>query len=187
MRGLLFIIAFLSLSLLFVGCSQNTAESRLQQFITTHTVQVEPLTTHANLTYWKASTTGNKEEYNKLGQLHIEIRRIYNNPKEYALIKDLKRSGKIQDAKLKRQLDKLYCAYLPNQIEPNLLKQIIELDTKVKQNYSKFRGILEGREVTNSDIYTILTTEGNTRTRELAWKASKQVGEVIIHDFLHLI
>ena len=187
MKGLSFTVVLLTLPLLFVGCSQNTAENRLQKFITMHTAQVEPLTTQANLTYWNASTTGNQQDYDKLGQLQIEIRRIYSNPKEYALIEDFRGSGQIEDARLRRQLDKLYCTYLRNQIEPNLLKQIIELDTRVQQNYSKFRGTMEGREVTNSDIYTILTTEGNTQTRELAWKASKQVGEAIISDFLQLV
>ena len=187
MKGLSFTVVLLTFPLLFVGCSQNTAENRLQKFITTHTAQVEPLTTQANLTYWNASTTGNQQDYDKLGQLQIEIRRIYSNPKEYALIEDFRGSGQIEDARLRRQLDKLYCTYLRNQIEPNLLKQIIELDTRVQQNYSKFRGTMEGREVTNSDIYTILTTEGNTQTRELAWKASKQVGEAIISDFLQLV
>ena len=38
-----------------------------------------------------------------------------------------------------------------------------------------------------SDIYTIMTTEKDCRKRELAWRASKQVGDVIIDDFLKLV
>lgn len=187
MKGHSFTFVVLLSSFLLFGCAQNTTESRLQEFITTHVAQVEPLTTHANLTYWKASTTGNRQEYNKLRELQIDIRRIYSNPQEYALIETFRNSGKIEDARLKRQLDILYCAYLRNQIEPSLLKKIIKLDTKIQQEYSHFRGIMEGKLVTNSDIYTILTTETDTRIRELAWKASKQVGEAIIDDFLQLV
>jgi peptidyl-dipeptidase A len=187
MKGFSFTFLVLLSSFLFCGCAENTTESRLQAFITTHVAQVEPLTTHANLTYWKASTTGNRQEYDKLRDLQIDIRRIYSDPKEYALIENFRSPGQIENARLKRQVDKLYCAYLRNQIEPNLLKKIIELDTKVQQEYGSFRGTMEGKEVTNSDIYTILTTEKDTRTRELAWKASKQVGEAIIDDFLQLV
>ena len=187
MKGLPFTAVFLTLPLFFLGCAQNTTESRLQQFIITHVAQVEPLTTQTNITYWNASTTGNREDYDLLHQLQFEIRHIYGNPKEYALIKEMRGSGQIEEPILRRQLEKLYFMFQRNQIEPNLLKKIVELDTRIQEKYSRFRGTMEGKEVTNSDIYTILTTEGNTRTRELAWKASKQVGEVIINDFLELI
>jgi peptidyl-dipeptidase A len=187
MKGLPFTAIFLTLPLFFLGCAQNTTESRLQQFIITHVAQVEPLTTQTNITYWNASTTGNREDYDLLHQLQFEIRHIYGNPKEYALIKEMRGSGQVEEPILRRQLEKLYFMFQRNQIEPNLLKKIVELDTRIQEKYSRFRGTMEGKEVTNSDIYTILTTEGNTRTRELAWKASKQVGEVIINDFLELI
>ena len=187
MKGIFFTIAFFTFPLFLPGCVHNTAEDRLQEFITTHVAQVESITTHANLTYWKASTTGNRQDYDKLRQLQIEIRQIYSDPQEYALIKDLRGSGEIEDPRLRRQLDKLYYQYLRNQIEPNLLKRMVALDTKIQQRYSSFRGTMEGREVTNSDIYTILTTETDSRTRELAWKASKQVGEAIVDDFLQLV
>lgn len=187
MKGLSFTIAFFTFPLFLPGCSHNTAEGRLQKFITTHVAQVEPLTTYTNLTYWNASTTGNQQDYDKLRQLQIEIRQIYSNPQEFALLKDIRGSGQVKDPRLRRQLDKLYYTYLQNQIEPNLLKKIVELDTKIQQTYSSFRGTMNSREVTNSDIYTILTTETDSRTRELAWKASKQAGEAIIDDFLQLV
>jgi peptidyl-dipeptidase A len=50
-----------------------------------------------------------------------------------------------------------------------------------------FCGTIDGKKVTNSDVYIILTTEKDSRRRELAWKASKQVGEAIIGDFLQLV
>jgi len=187
MKGLAFTVAVFILPVFLLGCAQNTPESRLQQFITTHVVQVEPLTTQANITYWNASTTGNPRDYDQLRLLHIDIRQIYINPQEYAFIKDIRGSGQVQDPRLRRQLDKLYYTYLRNQIEPDLLKKIVELDTRIQKEYSSFRGTMEDREVTNSDIYTILTTERDCRTRELAWKASKQVGEAIIDDFLQLV
>jgi peptidyl-dipeptidase A len=38
-----------------------------------------------------------------------------------------------------------------------------------------------------SDIYTILTTETDSRKRELAWRASKQVGDAISNDLIELV
>jgi peptidyl-dipeptidase A len=180
------VISFV-LPLFLFGAAPNAKEKQLEKFITAHVAKIEPLTTQANLAYWDASTTGRREYYDKLGQLQIRIRRICGNPREYAFLKNTREAGQIKDAGLARQLDKLYYAYLQNQVEPELLRKIVDLDTKIQEQYNNFRGTMDGKKVTNSDVYVILTTEEDSHRRELAWKASKQVGEAIIGDFLQLV
>ena len=187
MRQLSFVIFFIVLPLALVGCANNTQQRQLQEFITTHVAEVESLSDQANFTYWQASTTGKPEHYDKLRELQTKIRQAQSDPHQYAFLKEMRESGKVKDAGLARQLDKLYYAFLQNQIEPELLKRIVEVDTKVQKRYNNFRGTIEGRKVTNSEVYTILTTEEDTLKRELAWKASKQVGEAIIDDLIQLV
>ena len=187
MKGMPFIVLLSFVTLCLFGCAHNAEERQLQKFITAHVEKVEPLSDRANLVYWDASTTGKPEDYDKLSKLQIAIRRIHSDPQEYAFLKSVRESGRIRDAGLTRQLDKLYNAYLQNQIAPELLEKIVETDTRVQEEYNNFRGTMEGRKVTNSEIYTILTTEKDSRKRELAWKASKQVGDAIIDDFLQLV
>jgi len=187
MKQLSFVVFFIILLLTLAGCANNTQESQLQEFITAHVAKIEPLSDQANLTYWDASTTGKPEHYDKLRDLQTKIRQAQSDPQQYAFLKKMRQSGKVKDAGLARQLDKLYYAFLQNQIEPELLRQIVEVDTKVQKRYNNFRGTMEGRKVTNSEVYTILTTEEDTRKRELAWKASKQVGEAIIDDLIQLV
>ncbi|OHB82292.1 MAG: hypothetical protein A2Z38_04835 [Planctomycetes bacterium RBG_19FT_COMBO_48_8] len=160
---------------------------QLERFIEAHVAKVEPLTKEANLAYWDATTTGKTEYYDRFSELQLEISRLYNNPQDFAFIKDIKESGRIKNARLARQLDKLYYAYLPNQVEPELLEDIVGLDGKIQEKYSSFRGTMDGKKVTMSDIYNILTTEKDCRKRELAWKASKQVGDVIAGDLIRLV
>jgi len=187
MKTILTGVTLFAVSVLFFGCSSATKQRQLAKFIEKTEAKIEPLATQANLTYWEASATGETAEYDKLGRLQLEMRRIYSNPEEYAFLKDMKDSGQITDARPARQLEKLYYAYLQNQIAPDLLKRIVDLDTKVQEKYNNFRGTIDGKEVTMSDIYTILTTEKDCRKRELAWRASKQVGDVIVEDFIELI
>ncbi|MHC4228262.1 MAG: M2 family metallopeptidase [Planctomycetota bacterium] len=187
MEGVSVRVILCVLPFLLFGCVHNAQEKQLQEFITAYETKVEPLSTQANLTYWEASTTGKPEFYEKLSELQIKIRQIHSNHQEYDFLKDTKEAGQIKDARLTRQLDKLYFAYKQNQIEPELLKKIVDVDTKVQEKYNNFRGAMEGKKVTNSDVYTILTTEKDCRKRELAWKASKQVGEAIIDEFLQLV
>jgi peptidyl-dipeptidase A len=134
-----------------------------------------------------ASTTGRAEAYDKFGQLQLEIRKIYSDAKDFALLKEIKESGAVKNHELARQLEKLYNSYLTNQIPADLLERIVEADTEVQEKYNTFRGDIDGKKVTMSDIYTIMTTEKDVRKRELAWRASKQVGDVIVGDLIKLV
>jgi peptidyl-dipeptidase A len=169
------------------GCSTVTKEQQLARFIELHVSKVEPLSTGANYAYWDASTTGKAEDYNRYKKLQLEIRQIYSNRREFVFLKTFKESGEIKDARLARQLDRLYYSYLQNQMDPALMKKIVDLDAQVTEKYNTFRGTIEGKRVTNSDIYRILTTEKDSHKRELAWRASKQVGDAIVADLIELV
>ncbi|MCX5637232.1 MAG: M2 family metallopeptidase [Planctomycetota bacterium] len=172
---------------ILLGCNTITREQQLTKFIKLNVSKVEPLTTQANYAYWDASTTGKAEDYDRYKKLQFEIRQIYSNRREFAFLKSLKESGDIRDARLARQLEKLYYSYLQNQIDPALMKRIVDLDAHITEKYNTFRGTIEGKRVTNSDIYKILTTEMDSHKREFAWIASKQVGEAIVTDLLELV
>lgn len=184
-KALFLLAAFVPV--LCVGCTAPRGQNLVSQFIETHVAQVEPLSTRANLVYWEAATTGKSEKWEKLKTIQLEIRRVYSDRDDFAQIKTFRESGDIHDPRLARQLDKLYDAYLQNQIAPDLLRQIVELDTKVQEAYNNYRPMIADRKVTMSDIYTTMTTEKDCAKREAAWRASKEVGNVIIKDFLKLI
>jgi peptidyl-dipeptidase A len=99
----------------------------------------------------------------------------------------MKESGQVKDAKLARQLNVLHNAYLKNQIEPQLLKEIVDLGTEIEKNFSTFRGTIEGKKVTANEIKEILKTETDSTRKEQAWLASKQVGAVVADDIIQLV
>jgi len=195
MKRILALLTVFVLPVFLAGCGPAAKQHRkaslmggkFERFIEAHVEKVEPLTKEANLDYWDAATTGKAEDYKRFSELQLEISRLYNNPRDFAFIKDMKESGRIKNARLARQLDKLYYAYLPNQVPPELLEEIVGLDGNIQEKYSSFRGTMDGKKVTMSDIYIILTTEKDCRKRELAWKASKQVGDVIVGDLIKLV
>lgn len=187
MRTVSFLSGVLAVALALSGCKTTSQEHELAGFIQTHEAQVAPLWTQANLTYWDATTTGEPEAWEKLKELQLKTSEIYSSREDFARIKAFRESGAIGEPRLARQLDKLYYAYLRNQIEPELLSQIVKLDAQVQETYNSYRGTLDGRSVTMSDIYTIMTTESDMAKREAAWRASKEVGNVIIDDFLRLV
>jgi peptidyl-dipeptidase A len=183
---LVIVDAFLAAALV-TGCGPSVKETELKDFIKAHVAKAEPLSTQANLAYWDASTTGKAEDYDRLKKLQLDVYEVYGNRDEFALLKELRESSEIKQARLARQLDRLYYAYLQNHIEPTLMKEIVDLDTKIQEKYNTFRGTIDGQSLTMSDIYTILTTEKDCRKRELAWRASKQVGNAIASDLIQLV
>jgi len=187
MERILALLTVFVLPVFLAGCESASKQRQLEQFIEVHVAKVEPLTKEANLVYWGAATTGKTEDYDRFSALQLEISRLYSDPHDFAFIKDMKESGRIKNARLARQLDQLYYSYLRNQAEPELLEEIVSLDGKIQEEYSSFRGTMDGRKVTMSDIYNILTKEKDCSKRELAWKASKQVGNVIIYDLIKLV
>ncbi len=172
---------------LVLGCGRNEKEKQLSDFIQSHVEKIKPLMKEANLAYWNAATTGSEKDYDKYSELELKIRQIYSNKDDFAFLKELKESGRIKDKKLARQLEVLYNSYLENQIEPELLKQIVELGTEVEKKFSTFRGKIRGKTVTNNEIEEILKTETDSRKRKEAWLASKQVGSVVADDLIKLV
>lgn len=182
-------VAVLSVAMMF-SCTrqaEDTNEKKLDDFIDEHVKRVKPLQREAALVYWEAATTGDAGAYDRSSELELKIRRIYSHPDDFAYLKGLKESEAIESPLLSRQLQVLYNAYLANQIEASLLKQIVELGTEIEKNFSTFRGTIDGQKVTTNEIKEILKRGTSSDKRKQAWLASKQVGPVVSDDLIRLI
>ncbi len=189
MKTLSMVLMTLTISILLFGCAPNgkEKEGELEKFITVHVQKIKPMEKETNLASWGAAVTGKSEDYDKLSKLTLRLRQVYTDPQEYAFLKDMKESGQVKDAKLARQLDVLHNAYLKNQIEPELLKRIVDLGTEIEKNFSTFRGTIEGTKITDNEIKEILKTETDSAKRKQAWLASKQVGAAVADDIIQLV
>ncbi|NLH42838.1 MAG: peptidase M3 [Planctomycetes bacterium] len=179
------VAAFVSVSSL--GCAVSPQQREAARVVQAHVAKVEPLTTQVNRVYWEATTTGKPEKFQELEQLQVQAKQVFTNLDDFNQIKALRESGRIRDPRLARQIEKLYLNYLQNRIESGLMERIVALDTKVQETFNNYRGTMDGQPITISDVYTIMTTEPNVAKRRAAWQASRQVGNVIIEDFLNLV
>ncbi len=180
-------VIMLMVTIALVGCGAGTADEQMQNFITKHVKKIKPMAKEAGLAYWDAANSGRPQDYDKVSKLQFEITRVYTDPVEFAFLKKMKESRQVTDPLLKRQLDLLYNSYLTNQIDQDLLKQIIDLGTKVEKNFSTFRGTIDGKKVTTNEIKEILKTETDSEKRKKAWLASKQVAPVVAKDIIKLV
>ena len=187
MKALLNPTVMLAVSVALFGCGPNVEEKQLERFITAHVEKIKPMEKEANLAWWDAAVSGKSEAYDKVSKLTLEIRQVHSSPDEFAFLKDMKESGQVKDARLARQMNVLHKAYLKNQIEPELLKKIVELGTEIEKNFSTFRGTIKGSKVSDNEIREILKIETDSATRQQAWSASKQVGGVVADDIIRLV
>ena len=169
------------------GCGPSAGEKELAHFITKHVEKIEPLSKEANLSYWRAATTGASEEYKRYSELDLELRQVYSDSSAYAFLKKIRSSNQVSDPLLARQMDLLYFDFLENQIEPGLLKRIVDLSAAVEEKFSTYRATLRGAKVTSNEIDRILKTETDSRIRRQAWEASKQVGALVAGDIVELV
>lgn len=177
----------LTAGIFLFGCAPKAKQNDLEGFIAAHVKKVKPPAKQQSLAWWDAATTGKSEDYERASSLTLKIRRIYSNPQEFALLKDWKESGQVKDALSARQLDVLYRSYLGNQIEPEMLKTIVDLSSEIEENFSTFRGTIRGEKVTDNKIKEILKSQTNSDERKQAWLAGKQVGTAVAEDLIRLV
>jgi len=187
MKTLSTLVIMLTMSIIVFGCASNAKEEDLEGFIAAHVEKVKPMMKEASLASWGAAISGKPEDYDKVSELTLKVRQVYSNPQEFAFLKDMKEFGQVKNAILARQLDVLYNSHLENQIEPELLKEIVDLGTEIEKNFSTFRGTIQGEKVTLNEIKEVLKTQTNSRKRRQAWLASKQVGAAVADDIIRLV
>ncbi|MCD6393146.1 MAG: M2 family metallopeptidase [Planctomycetes bacterium] len=191
MTRLLSTLAIITLTIGLGGCieeaQKQAKEDPMQTFVDGHVAKIMPMEKAANLAEWKAENTGEGEDFDRVSVLQLELKKVYANPEEFAYIKSAIDAGPLADPRLNRQVQVLYNAYLRNQIEPELLKQIVELSNEISKKFNTHRGRIDDREVTDNEIKEILKSETDSDKRKKAWLASKQVGQALADDVLRLV
>jgi len=98
--------------------------SEISSYLTTHTAIVAPLHKDYSLKFWDLSVSGNKELEKALVAAKERYLKVYNNRDEFKQIREWK-SAKIPLGELEaRQLRLIHDAFVPNQIEPGVLRDI---------------------------------------------------------------
>ncbi|HUT31439.1 MAG TPA: M2 family metallopeptidase [Sedimentisphaerales bacterium] len=187
MKNLSAALLLIAIQMTLFGCGPGTREQQLQGFISAHVEKIKPMAKESHLAYWEAANSGGGEDYNRVSELEFEIRQVYSDADDFALLRQIRESGQVNNPLLARQLEVLYHAYLENQIDPGLLKRIVELGTEIEKNFSTFRGTMDGEKVTDNEIREVLKTETESVRRKKAWLASKQVGPAVAGDLVELV
>ena len=81
----------------------------------------------------------------------------------------------------------IYDAFVPNQIEEDVLRGIVERETQIENLFNTFRANFEGGKASDNQLRDILRNESEMARRRAAWEATKQVGREVAPRLLELV
>jgi peptidyl-dipeptidase A len=183
------LFAFTLLVTFIASCNSGTKKMKkeLSAFIGNLEQQIKPIESGANLAYFEAAVTGKDEEYNKSSELTIQLSKIYADKAAFTRLREFKESEKIRDTLLTRQMTVLYNTFLANQVDKKKMENLIRVQTRLEQKYSKFRATVDGKRLTDNQIESVLKNSVNNNELKKCWLASKQIGDSVAADVIGLV
>lgn len=166
------------------------ATDKAKKFIEEHNAKIRPLEIAASLAWWNANISGKDEDFAKKEAAQNRIDGALSQRETFAKLKELKAASKakqIDDPQVARQIDLLYLQYLEKQVDPALLKQITAKANAVEKAFNVYRAIVDGKEMSDSDVRKVLKESKNSERRRAVWEASKGVGAQVAADLKELV
>lgn len=159
-----------------------------QKVINDYVVQYAPLTIELRKQWWIYNTTGDKRASDRMAKLDLEIRTLDSDPKRFAELKKLYKSrARIPDDIVRRQVELLYFAHLPNQVPPKKLKRLVELEQRLQEAFNDYRPVVDGKKLSPVETKHILSDSVDSDRLEKVWKAEKAIGAELEPDFRALV
>lgn len=156
----------------------------LQDFINKHVEIVAVIEKASRLAWWNLATTGDLIYAQQYEEANITLRKIYSSSEEYKFLRSHQHHP---EPLLNRQVTLLLQKYLENQISPEKIQEIVKLETEIEGIYTNFRPLIGNQLVSNNDLKEILLKSHDSKKRQEAWEASKQIGEQVKQKVLNLI
>jgi peptidyl-dipeptidase A len=183
------VLALLTAVCTFTGCHEpampeivlqqratNDAERECLRLYEQYAARYEPLYIERELASWQAETTGTDAAFKREADAEDALNNLHSDRQVFATIKSLRAGGKVRDPVLARLLDVMYRSFLPAQVDPDIQRKIVVLQTEAVQIFNTHRGSLNGKPVTENDVRDILAHTTDSALAEQAWKAYMDVG-----------
>jgi peptidyl-dipeptidase A len=149
--------------------------------------QYKPLWLESEAAEWEASTTGTNEAFDRKKAADAALVDLHSDHQMFARIQALRADGQVSDPVLCRQLDVMYRDYLPGQADPNLQKQIVNLENDVEQIFNTHRSCVGDKTLTENEVRAILATTTDSEQARLAWDGYMAVGRKAVPKLRELV
>jgi peptidyl-dipeptidase A len=184
----LFLLGFLFLlAIPMIASGGADATSRAREFIKTHESTVRPLEIKAALAWWDANIRGKDKDFERKKQAQNALDEVLSKRDTFRELKAIKEGAAIEDPRVARSIEVLYLQYLEKQVDPGLLKKMVDLSNNVEKAFNVFRARVNNQELNDNEVRKILKTSKDSERRQAVWEASKKVGADVEADLKELV
>jgi len=139
--------------------------------------RLRPLELELAEAWWQSNTRSSPEADARRTDAELARRELLADPDAFAEIRAVRATADGgADDDVRRRLDLLHDAFVPNQVPAELRRATVELETRVESTFNNFRGTIDGERVDDNAILEILRASDDVDERRAAWEASKQIG-----------
>jgi len=155
------------------------------ELVATNSATLEPLEAAANTAWWEANTNATDESQQRRAAADLALSNALADVDAFAAVSAMRRElhdDASSDPFVVRQLDVLAQAFLPNQVDADLRREIVELQSGIESRFARHRGQIDGDDIDDNQILDVLRTSTDSAHRRAAWEASKSVGSAVAAD-----
>ena len=158
-----------------------------ERFYLGYEAKIIPLYKEANLANWEANVNGTDEAWARNEKASIAYISFYTDKEAFAELKELKESALVKEPLLARQLELIYNMYLQGQIDTSLISEQVKMETEITKKYGNFRATVNGKQLSDNEVESILRSSTNSTELQAAWEGHKMIGPVVADDVIKLV
>jgi peptidyl-dipeptidase A len=166
---------------------QEKMENRMRDFISAYEAKIIPLFREANLANWEANVNGTDEAWARNEKASIAYISFFTDKEAFAELKEIKESQLVKEPLLARQVELIYNMYLQGQIDTSLISQQVRMETEINKKYGNFRATVNGKQLSDNEVESILRSSTNSTELQAAWEGHKMIGPVVADDVIKLV
>jgi peptidyl-dipeptidase A len=140
-----------------------------------------PLETAANAAWWDANVDASDETQQARSAADLALSDALADPAAFAALRAAQSEARLHP-QVARQVDVLVQGFTPHQVDADLRRRTIELQSDIESRFARHRGTVDGESLDDNEILEVLRTSDDTPRRRAAWEASKSVGAEVAAD-----
>jgi peptidyl-dipeptidase A len=189
MKHIVKVIAGTMIITSFWSCisKQEKMENRMKAFVATYEQKAISLYRESALASWNANVTGTNEDFAKSEKASFDFAKIFSDSKAFAELKEIKESNAVKDPILVREMEILFNGYLGGQVDTTLIAEQIKMETEISKMYANFRVSINGKQISDNEVESILKNETGSKELQTAWEGSKTIGPIVAANIIKLV
>src|SRR5207244_4638167 len=147
---------------------------------------LRPLELAVTRSWWDANVHSSDETEARRQQAELRLREALGDATRFAAVEEALADPSVAGVE-RRQLERLRSEMLPNQLDDQLRRELVEHGARVESLFNTHRGVIDGERVDDNRIAEILLRSDDVELRRQAWEASKSVGAAAAGLVLELV